>query len=238
MSSNQPKQSVVSSTKAANLSVGARHSVEEDVYDLLLDYLISLKIYPGSRLPIDSLAREFGVSQTPIRSALIRLEAEGLVIKRHNAGYSAAPMPTRQRFQDTYEIRFLLEPVAAAKATESMTRKLETELQSLNRQMRQLVSADLRASYGKFALLDGQFHELLAQGSDNQVLSETLSRLYAHMNLFRLRLHTTVTEEAVKEHAQILEAISDREPEQAAEAMRHHITSSRERMQPYYDVLA
>jgi DNA-binding GntR family transcriptional regulator len=64
-------------------------SIGDRVYEALLSQMISLKIAPGSRISIDALAREFGVSQTPIRAALIRLEAVGLVEKTHNVGYSA-----------------------------------------------------------------------------------------------------------------------------------------------------
>ncbi len=109
-------------------------SVGRDVYEALLTQLIELKIAPGERIAVDALVRDFGVSQTPIRAALIRLEAEGLVVRKYNSGYSAAPIPSRQRFQDIYELRLLVEPAAAALATERMRRR--TEPHSLKRAVR------------------------------------------------------------------------------------------------------
>ncbi len=75
-------------------------SVVDGVYDNIYHRLMSLEIAPGARIPIDVLAREIGVSQTPIREALSRLEREGLVRKEHLVGYSAAPQWTRKQFED------------------------------------------------------------------------------------------------------------------------------------------
>jgi DNA-binding GntR family transcriptional regulator len=80
-----------------------------EIYDLLFGQLMSLRLPPGSRITVDNLARELGVSQTPIREALGRLEMEGLVIKTHLVGYSAAPQLNRQQFEELYELRLLLE---------------------------------------------------------------------------------------------------------------------------------
>ena len=79
---------------------------------------MSLRIVPDSRVTIDALARELGVSQTPIRDALNRMEADGLVVRVHHAGYRIPPQITRDRFEDMFEIRLLLEPAAARRAAE------------------------------------------------------------------------------------------------------------------------
>src|SRR4051812_27675941 len=62
-----------------------------DVYEAIFNKLMSLEISPGARITVDGLVRELGVSHTPIREALGRLEGEGLVVKTHLVGYSAAP---------------------------------------------------------------------------------------------------------------------------------------------------
>ena len=91
-------------------------SVSNDVYDAIYEHLMSLEIAPGARIPIDILARDLSVSQTPVREALSRLEREGLVGKLHLVGYSAAPQLTRKQFDDLYEFRLLLEPEGARHA--------------------------------------------------------------------------------------------------------------------------
>ena len=81
---------------------------------------MSLKIPPDTRVSVDSLARELGVSQTPIREALSMLEANGLVCKRHFAGYATSPRMDRAQLDELFEFRLLIEPHAARKAAEAM----------------------------------------------------------------------------------------------------------------------
>src|ERR1700712_3662242 len=110
-------------TSDANIGAGRiqrASSLVEDVYEAIFAQLMALKIAPGSRITVDSLVKEFNVSQTPIREALGRLEGEGLVLKTHLVGYRAAPQITRRRFDELYELRFLLEPHSAARAAALM----------------------------------------------------------------------------------------------------------------------
>ena len=134
-----------------------RASLGDDVYEALLTRLISLKIAPGARISVDGLVKELGVSQTPIRSALVRLEAEGLVVKTHLVGFSAAPMPSRRHFEQIYELRLLLEPVAAAKAARTLTPADRAALGELHAAMAAPSSDDARLAYGKFATWDAAF---------------------------------------------------------------------------------
>jgi DNA-binding GntR family transcriptional regulator len=216
------------------LPIQQRASLSEDIYEALVSHLISLRVQPGERLSVDALARQFGVSQTPIRAALIRLETEGLVVKKFNTGYSAAPIPSSAHFRDVYAMRLLLEPEAAFLTTQKITKDQLAQLDSLCEQMADLVREDTKTNYGRFALLDGQFHALIASLCGNQVLSNTLHGFYAHMNLFRLRYHSTVAEEAIKEHLAIMTAMRKGDAPAAKAAMFAHISASRDRMEPYY----
>ncbi|MDO8361162.1 MAG: GntR family transcriptional regulator, partial [Devosia sp.] len=87
------------------------------VYETIFSRLMALKIAPGSKITVDNLARELRVSHTPIREALGRLEGEGLVVQTHLIGYRAAPQIERRQFEELYELRLLLEPDAAQRAT-------------------------------------------------------------------------------------------------------------------------
>ena len=214
-----------------------RSSVSEDVYEALLTQLIMLRIPPGERISVDALARDFGVSQTPIRAALIRLETEGLVLRKHNAGYGAAPIPSAARFRDLYEFRMLVEPAAAAMATDRMSDAQSARLLETSRELELCLTEGPTVAYGRFAILDARFHEIIAESCGNEMVVEALGRLYTHLHLFRLRHHTIVTEEAVKEHRRIMTAMSARDADAAAVAMRHHIALSQERMEPFYKPL-
>ena len=100
--------------------INRHHGLAEEAYDAIFARLMALRITPGSRITVDNLARELNVSQTPIREALGRLEGEGLVIKTHLIGYSAAQQISRHRFDELYDLRLLLEPEAAARAGRHM----------------------------------------------------------------------------------------------------------------------
>ncbi|WP_102225909.1 GntR family transcriptional regulator [Acidimangrovimonas sediminis] len=215
----------------------SRTSLGDEIYEVLLADLISLRIPPGERLSIDALVRQFGVSQTPIRAALIRLEAEGLVTKKHNAGYSVTALPSGKRFADIYAFRLLVEPAMAAGAASNTSERLVAELEKLEQSMLDLTRQNTEASYPKFAQLDAAYHQAIADACGNEVIEEALSRLYTHMHLFRLRYHSTVAEEAVKEHLKITAAIRDGDADAAEAAMRAHIEESRKRMRPFYKVL-
>jgi len=193
----------------------------DEVYGVLYTQLMSRTIKPGSRVSIDSLARELGVSQTPIREALSRLEAEGLVIKTHLVGYRASEQLDRDRLDQLYALRLLLEPHAAHQAATRLTPVQLSTLEDLSEQMN-----DTRADYDSFARLDGAFHDLIAQASANELIAETLSRLHIHVHLFRLFSPVQATSGAMAEHADLLAAFRATDPAAAEAAMRRHIERS------------
>src|SRR6218665_102283 len=106
------KSTVVSKPGEAPAGLARPSSLAGNVYEAIFAQLMSLQIPPGARITVDNLVREFNVSHTPIREALGRLEGEGLVLRAHLVGYSAAPQVSRVRFDELYELRLMLEPEA------------------------------------------------------------------------------------------------------------------------------
>ncbi|WFU20416.1 GntR family transcriptional regulator [Bradyrhizobium sp. CB3481] len=196
---------------------------------------MALKVPPGARITVDALAREFNVSQTPVREALGRLESEGLVIKTHLVGYSAAPQISRRRFTELYELRLLLEPDAARKVAATMTDAALQELTEAAGLMSRAGGPDERVRYSQFAREDAAFHDKILEIAGNELIRETLAHQHTHFHIFRLMFHSRVTEEALDEHADILAAFSRRDPDGAARAMRIHIERSRDRLLPAFD---
>ena len=202
----------------------------ENVYTRIRDDIMSLKIAPNARISVDSLVRELGVSQTPIREALSMLEANGLVTKQRFIGYCAAPTLNRKQFEDLYEIRLLVEPYGARRAAEKITDHDLIDLCGLALQMSPDRANESRAAYDLFAEQDSEFHTRIARGSGNELIAESLSRLHVHLHIFRLRFHPEITKEAYAEHALITRALQQRRPEDAEVAMRSHIQKSYERL--------
>lgn len=204
----------------------------DEVYNTIYAQLMSQAIMPGSRISIDNLAREMGVSQTPIREALSRLEAQGLVVKTHLIGFSATTQMDRGRFDQLYELRFLLEPFAARKAASMITDEQFAALERLSEEM--AGTGQGKVSYSEFARLDGQFHDLVAQASGNDLVQETLANLHIHMHLFRLFHHQQAASTANMEHADLLAALRARDADRAEGAMRAHIQQSYERFNTFF----
>jgi len=202
----------------------------DEVYDVLFKKLMLLEISPGSRITVDNLVRELGVSQTPIREALGRLEGEGLVVKAHLVGYSAAPQISRRKFDELYELRLLLEPFAARQAALNMKSEALDSLRRIALEMSELGTNKRRIHYSSFARLDAAFHDEMLAAAGNQLVRETLAHLHTHFQIFRLIFRASVTEEALNEHAAILAAFDRKDGDVAEFAMRDHIGRSRERL--------
>lgn len=229
-------------TLGPQLSSAAQHPREkhvsqplgDEIYDALLGDLISLRIPPGERLSVDALARHFGVSQTPIRAALIRLESEGLVQQKFNSGFSAAPLPEGSHFRDVYAFRRMIEPELAALAAEKATAEDIAALEALCAEMRHIAAESRPDNFGSFAERDNAFHARIARIAGNQVAAEALARLYIHSNLFRLRYHATITTSAVSEHMDLLEALRNKDAAAASETMARHLGHSKDRVEPFF----
>lgn len=203
----------------------ARGFVDEIVQLIRAD-IMALRIPPDTRISIDQLARQLGVSQTPVREALSRLEATGLVVKQHFVGYCSAPNLDRQQIAELYELRLLLEPYAARCAAERMSDEELQAIVALSRTMDPGLSQD---SYERFAVKDSELHDLIAAGSHNKLIAEALGNLHSHLHIFRLHLHNEVPKAAKGEHQAIVAALNRRKPAEAEAAMRTHIANSLER---------
>ena len=212
------------------MAIQRHQGLADDVYDAIFNKLMSLEIAPGARISVDGLVRELKVSHTPIREALGRLEGEGLVVKTHLVGYSAAPQVTRQRFDEIYELRLLLEPDAARRAAQNVGAPQMRKLKETAEQMRKLDAKRGRQSYTGFARLDAAFHDQIMEIAGNALIRETLDHLHTHFHIFRLMFHARVTQEALTEHDSLLTAFASGDGEGAERAMRRHIDRSRRRL--------
>lgn len=214
----------------ASRTLRRSQGIVSDVYELIRADIMSLRIPPDTHISIDDLSRKLGVSQTPIREALSRLEATGLVTKRHFVGYYCSPQLDRRQLDELYEMRLLLEPYAARCAA---TRMDDAQLQQVAQLAKAMEPGESRQSYDRFAVQDSELHDLIALGSGNSLVSDSLARLHTHLHIFRLRFHGEVTREASTEHAALVEALLARDAAAAEAAMREHIEKSYQRLQAY-----
>jgi len=221
----------VSAERTGKTGPIVRSSIVDDVYDSIYQRLMSLEISPGSRIPIDTLARDLSVSQTPVREALSRLEREGLVRKAHLIGYSAAPQLSRKQFDDLYTFRLLLEPEAARLACRNMTAEGLARLEEAAADMgRGEPPVDRNSRYSRFARTDAHFHDEILRIAGNEVMRHALVDQHIHLHIFRLMFHSRVTQEALEEHENLLSAFRAGDQHAAHAAMAAHIERSRDRL--------
>ena len=98
---------------AAGRRLTERPPLTDDVHEVLVDMLMNHTLAPGSRLNIEVLAKTLGVSPTPVREALARVEAEGMVVKEPRRGYLVAPLISLDDLHSLIDFRLLIEPEAA-----------------------------------------------------------------------------------------------------------------------------
>jgi DNA-binding GntR family transcriptional regulator len=209
-----------------------RQMLTDSVYDEIRQQLVDHEVEPGSKLNITGLAAQLDVSPTPVREALARLEADGLVIKRSLAGYTAAPLLSGKDFDDLFEMRMLLEPAAAARAA---TRIGAEDLDMLSEHLQEMRKAQhdtSRETLRLFVHHDALFHGLIAASGGNALMEDTLKRFHAHTHLYRLYFRDGIAEETCHEHERIIRALREADPEIAGAAMRTHIRRAQARLLP------
>ncbi|MFJ1898778.1 GntR family transcriptional regulator [Streptomyces sp. NPDC088115] len=222
-----PESVPVAATERAAGAATKREVLGDSVYEAVKAMVMDHVIQPGARVGIESLSRSLGVSPTPVREALARLEADGLVLKRSLSGYRTTELLGRRDVEELFEMRLLLEPRAAALAAEQTG---DTELDRIEALMEEMQGLPDKghsfAVYGRFAVLDQRFHDTLAAASGRTLLAAAVERLHAHLHLFRLSPVTGGSPATAVEHSRILRAVLRRNPERAEDAMREHLELS------------
>ena len=216
----------------AALRLTARQPLGVDVYDVLVDMLMNHSFEPGERLNIDGLARTLGVSPTPIREAIARLDAEGLIVRGPRRSYTVAPLISLDELRALMDFRLLIEPAAAAAAARNTSPE---DAEALTAFARSGGAGDYDDTANRLDMIyDAAFHDRIATLSGNQWLRESLARLRSHLHMYRLYHHAKHAAATKPEHVALAEAIAAREPEAAAEAMRLHLTTAMKRIDDFF----
>lgn len=218
-----------------SLRPARRTTLAQDVYESLQTLLMDHVVQPGERINIDALARDLRVSPTPVREALARLESDGLVRKRPLAGYTAAPLLTRDEFDELVEMRLILEPPATRRVADR-----ENSAEDLVRLRGEAGLPDPEpgrhgfAAIAEFTAQDARFHHLLAEWSGNHMLHAAVVRLRAHLHLFRLHFPSSHHGPSGREHLRVVDAIARGDADGADAAMRAHLLAARDRHLPFF----
>jgi DNA-binding GntR family transcriptional regulator len=211
-----------------------RKVLRDDVHDALLEMLMTQQLAPGQSLSIDSLARQLGVSPTPVREALVELEHTGLVTRAALKGYTVTSPLSARQMAELIDARQVIELAAVERAVraagivetlkdvhadhEAVIRRYGLDGQSGVRE----VSQDQILEYFR---ADWAFHEAIIRSCDNRFIQQMASILGANVHRMRQTMDVGLTDamDALHEHAAIVAAFESGDASTAVDAMRKHL---------------
>jgi len=195
------------------------------VYRILKDMIANHRFSPGSRLNVENLTKELGVSRTPIWEAMRRLEQEGLLETIPNRGVFMKEMTLPMALK-LYQVREVLEGLAgrlaAAQTDENKLRRMEECLEELGQAVDNLDSV-------AYSILDFNFHALIYEACGNPFLQEILESIKNKMRPL-VPMNRAIFSRGYEEHKKILAALRTRDPEMAEKVMKEHNQGMQERI--------
>ena len=199
-------------------------STPTPIYQKLLAAIENGDLRPGDRLLETDLAQRFGVSRTPIREAIRRLETDGLVAHKPRVGAMIRVL-AQQEIVELYEMRIVLEATAAQMAAKHASKAEIHALKTLNAQMMQVATDPY-----KVAMLNRKFHGCILSAARNRFLAQSHNSLsHALVLLGKTTLESSErVKDVVSQHDAIVEALKSVQPETAAKLMRTHMEASLE----------
>jgi DNA-binding GntR family transcriptional regulator len=193
----------------------------EAVYAEVRRRILSGILEPGARLNQDALAPELGVSVTPVREAVRRLEAEGLVEFEAHKTVIVAQL-SRAELRALYDVRLRLDPHAAALATTAASEDVLLEIE-------RMAHAPIRGDAIEQLAFNRSFHRVIYAECGNAILIDILDRLWERTDRYRIVLLRRDIDAlaAGREHIEIAEAMRAREPRRVARLIKAHIGTAR-----------
>lgn len=204
-----------------NVTMNEYLPLRDVVFKTLRQAILRGELKPGERLMEIKLANKLGVSRTPIREAIRKLELEGLVIMIPRKGAEVADI-TEKSLTDVLEVRRALEELSAQLACDRITEEEVAELiRSAGAFKDTLKSEDIT----EIAEADVRFHDVIYEATKNQKLIQLLNNLHEQMYRYRIEYlkNPEVYQKLLKEHEEIIEHISSREKEKATQVVCRHI---------------
>jgi len=198
----------------------------KDAYERLREEIVEGLIDPGAPLVEATIAARFGISRTPVREALRRLEQDGLV-ERGDRGMEVRSR-SPEEILEIYGVRVLLEGLAAKLAAASAT---PLDLANLHERHRQMAKLGMEPDDTKaMAVTNRRFHEALWTASHNRTLFDLLVRLNSHLSRYPATTlsHPGRWERVLAEHEELIEAIRTHELDRAEELAEAHMTAARD----------
>ena len=195
------------------------------VFNTLRQAILKGELAPGERLMEIQLAEKLGVSRTPIREAIRKLELEGLVLMIPRKGAEVAKI-SEKSLRDVLEVRRSLEELAIELACQRMT---DEEIEQLGERQNDFKNAINKGNAMNIAETDEAFHDVIYLGTGNDKLVQILNNLREQM--YRYRVEYLKEEQTrnllVSEHEELVKAIREGDVQKAQDISFHHLENQR-----------
>lgn len=194
--------------------------LSEKAYRLIKEKIVTLELQPFSVINEQMLMEELDLGRTPIREALLRLAAEGLVDIVPRRGMFVANISITD-LQKIFEVRVTLEGFCARLAAQRITEEQIAQMEAILQDLEQVQNGDSEA----LMAIDERFHRLLYQAAHNEFLAESLDRLYVpSLRLWHLVLdRLSDVRGAIEQHRGVAEALKAGDGSQAEALIQQHV---------------
>lgn len=208
-----------------------RSTLVDQVYERLMELLLDGTLQSGDPISIDGTARHLGVSPTPVREALARLESTGNVVRVAMRGYRVPEMPSAKEIADIMDARLLIEPQLAELASSRVDASLLAALEGAIEEQERAPHTAEAAAISEYHRADERFHRLIAEHADNGALLRAYDALGGHGQRFRLFIGVGVQDagHAIAEHRELLAALQRGHGPEVYRIMHSHIMGVKER---------
>lgn len=214
-------KAILAPRRHRSLRVQGERTMAAGVFGGLHEAIVNGRFGPGERLRIEELAAAFRISPTPVREALQRLEATGLVERIPHCGAKVADVSLSD-LKDVFEARLNLEPIATSKAAARFTREVEN---TARRQLDALAAALRREDQVAVWKIHTKFHFTFYSASGSPWLLRLITPIWESSQRYRFKFCEKESEERTLEHARILQACAAHDSELAAKEMYDHIAN-------------
>ena len=202
--------------------------LREIVFTTMREAIINGDFKPGQRLMEVQLAEQMGVSRTPVREAIRKLELEGLVVMVPRKGAYVAGLSSED-VKEVLEIRAVLEGLAASLAAKNASAADIEQLQEIVEKFK--VAAEEK-DVVKLINFDSDFHDVMYRASKNKKLIQLISALREQVQRFRVAYFTKIrsTQTLIEEHNDLVSSIVNNEPDRARAIAEKHISTTEKRI--------
>lgn len=203
-----------------------RTFVKDEAYNILHDKIISGELSPYTQLKISELSKELGISRTPVREAILKLENEDLIISKANQWTMVAPIKV-ERLKDIYPLVLELESYALRENFDHITDEFIDELEKINKQIKM---EHMNENITRVIELDDDFHDLIIGLSPNKEIKPIIDRLKKRVKRFEIGFYQAKdvhkAPSTYDEHLILIESLRKRDLDKSLDALRQNWTTT------------